>query len=113
MKSIIFQHIKIIVIIITTMLLYDIVGISCPIRNLFGVPCPSCGMTRSLVALINFDFSLSLFYNPMTILTILLFLFTIHKDLLCKPKYSKIIILLSSSSIFIVYIFRLINCKIP
>ena len=113
MKAKIMEHVKIIMIILTTIILYHAFDISCPIRNLFGVPCATCGMTRSLIALLNFDFSLSLFYNPMTIPTILLFLFAMHKDLICKPKYSKIIIVLTSINIFIVYILRLVYCEIP
>ena len=113
MKSKILAHLKIFAVILTALIVYDILDISCPFRYFVGIPCPSCGVTRSLWALMNFDISLSLFYNPMTVLIILLFLFAMHKDLLCKAKISNIIIIGTSSIIFIVYVFRLIYDKIP
>ena len=43
------------------------------LTGLTGVPCPTTGGTRSLVALANGDFQRSLYFNPMTIPIIGLF----------------------------------------
>ncbi len=40
----------------------------CPIRNITGYPCPSCGVTRSLISLITGDITEALFINPLGIL---------------------------------------------
>lgn len=40
----------------------------CLIKNATGVPCPSCGTTRSLAALMRGDFGGALFWNPIGLL---------------------------------------------
>ena len=48
----------------------------CLFKNVTGVPCPSCGMTRSIVALLGGDVSSSLFLHPLGVvvsLALLLF----------------------------------------
>jgi hypothetical protein len=36
----------------------------CPFRHLFGVPCPSCGMTRSVVMTFGGNWRVALALNP-------------------------------------------------
>jgi len=38
---------------------------SCTFRNLTGIPCLSCGTTRTALALLNFDFFGALTVNPL------------------------------------------------
>ena len=40
----------------------------CLIKNATGIPCPSCGTTRSLAALMCGDFSGALYWNPIGLL---------------------------------------------
>lgn len=35
----------------------------CPLHHFFGIHCPTCGLTRSLIATWNFDFSTALKYH--------------------------------------------------
>ncbi len=37
----------------------------CPIYQLFGVACPSCGMTRAFLAAARFDFKAAFRYHPL------------------------------------------------
>jgi hypothetical protein len=37
--------------------------LGCPIRKLVGIPCPSCGMTRSLISLVRGDWLAALQYH--------------------------------------------------
>ncbi len=38
-------------------------GITCVFMEFLGVPCPGCGMTRALLALLRFDFQEAAQYN--------------------------------------------------
>lgn len=40
-----------------------IFDVSCIVRRMFGIPCPSCGMMRALLSLVKFDFHSYLHYN--------------------------------------------------
>jgi len=44
----------------------------CPLRALTGIPCPFCGMTRSVVAALHLDLPASLSFNPAGIVFIAL-----------------------------------------
>jgi hypothetical protein len=56
----------------------------CPLRRLTGVPCPFCGMTRSVTALVHGDVGASLVWNPGGMMVValavaLLVLWRIHR----------------------------------
>jgi hypothetical protein len=36
----------------------------CPLRTITGIPCPMCGMTRGVTALVHGDFAHALLMNP-------------------------------------------------
>jgi hypothetical protein len=36
----------------------------CPLRTVTGIPCPMCGMTRGVTALVHGDFAHALLMNP-------------------------------------------------
>lgn len=40
-------------------------GWNCPIKYLTGVPCPGCGLSRALAALLRLDFRTALRFHPM------------------------------------------------
>lgn len=56
---------------------------TCLIRKIFNIPCPACGVTRALIALIKGDISGYKYYNimalPLLIATILMILGTKFK----------------------------------
>jgi hypothetical protein len=43
---------------------------TCSFKNLTGLPCPGCGLTRSIVAGLHGDFSASLSYHKLGLLTL-------------------------------------------
>ena len=45
-------------------LFLELTGIGCPIRFLFDVQCPGCGMTRAVVSALRFDFASAFAYHP-------------------------------------------------
>lgn len=40
---------------------------SCIILNVFGIPCPFCGMSHALAEYLNFNFYGSTYYNPSSV----------------------------------------------
>lgn len=43
----------------------DRTGIGCVFVYFWGIPCPGCGMTRALLALLRLDFAAAFGYNPL------------------------------------------------
>ena len=41
---------------------------SCIVLNIFGIPCPFCGMSHAFYEFINFNFSKSIYYNPSSVI---------------------------------------------
>ena len=58
--------------------IYSISGIGCPIRFFFGFPCPACGISRSLLALLHGDFAGYMQYNPMAAFLLIAVLLAFH-----------------------------------
>jgi Protein of unknown function (DUF2752) len=44
--------------------------LACPLRSITGIPCPLCGMTRAVVALVHGHVVESLRFNPAGILVV-------------------------------------------
>lgn len=63
-KSIISKHLLYLLIIIIYYTLFHLVLGSCPIKLIFGISCPTCGTTRSLLALLKLDFSGYWHFHP-------------------------------------------------
>ena len=47
------------------MLLTSLSPVNCMLRDLTGIPCPSCGMTRAAISLLQFDFRAAFYYHPL------------------------------------------------
>ena len=45
----------------------------CAFYNYTGYPCPTCGMTRSVISLMHFSFSRAVWFNPLGPVFLLLF----------------------------------------
>jgi len=54
-------------------------GSICLIYNTTGIPCPSCGMTRSYLALLSFNFQQAFFFHPFFFLVPFLF-YALYKN---------------------------------
>lgn len=47
-----------------------IIDAMCSFKNLTGLPCPGCGMTRACLCLMRLDFAGAIYYNPFSYLVI-------------------------------------------
>lgn len=73
--------------------------IGCPFKNLFGIPCAGCGMTRAFIALIQLDFKSAFNYHPLVFgipFIAIVFLF--------GDKFSKKFLIIFWASVVILFI---------
>lgn len=80
----------------------------CLIKNLFGISCPGCGLTRAFICIVNFDFVSSIRYNVLSVplfLGIVIYVVTLIFDiLLSKNNIRKTELFLSKKYMYLVYI---------
>ena len=43
----------------------SLLGWGCPVQHFTGVPCPGCGLSRAVYALLSLDFAVAFRYHPM------------------------------------------------
>lgn len=112
MKHILLKKDKLLRIIISVLsisilvLFYCFVG--CPIRWLFGITCPSCGMTRAAISLLKFDFASAYFFHPLVFtLPIFAIIYCFRKRL---SKRAQTVLLGVFIALFLaVYILRMVS----
>ena len=81
--------------IILTQLLF---GRTCPFLLLLKIPCPTCGVTRSILSLFRLDLRGYLYYNPFSLLLIFTVWSLLHIRLF---KFKKIVYLLAFLILFL------------
>lgn len=47
----------------------------CLFKEITGIPCPGCGSTRAIISLFHGDVGQALWYNPMAVVLLVLFVF--------------------------------------
>ena len=81
--------------------------ITCPIRAIFGIPCPTCGVTRAFLSLARLDIYGYLHYNVMAVPLFLAVILTIHRGLFKRKLPIDILLLVVLAVNTVYYIFRL------
>lgn len=64
LRSLLFR-ILILLLACSTLLAVVIFGNGCPFRNLTGIPCPGCGMSRAWLAFLRLDILAAFRFHPM------------------------------------------------
>lgn len=59
---------------------------SCVYQNIFGIPCPGCGMTRSYKAFLHADFEQAFYYHPLFLLVPIVIILVGYQFYLIKKK---------------------------
>lgn len=82
----------------------------CPFEIVFGIPCPACGLTRSVVSALKFDFLSAFHYHPLFLLVIPTMIVIIYKDYKYVNKIynSNIFWIVLISSFILTYVLRMI-----
>ena len=83
------------------------VYINCPIKEITGLYCPGCGITRMLQAILQLNFYQAFRYNPLLFISLPFFIFFTIEGIITKkdPLYNQIPnkILITIIIIFIIY----------
>ena len=68
------------------------VYINCPIKEITGLYCPGCGITRMLQAILQLNFYQAFRYNPLLFISLPFFIFFTIEGIITKkdPLYNKI-----------------------
>ncbi len=80
----------------------------CPIRAVFGIPCPGCGMTRALTCLLHGDLQASFYYHPILIPTGIAAIIVLYALVRQQEKLMGITLLIWAAAMIGVYIWRMI-----
>ena len=80
----------------------EITGSICLIRGLTGVPCPSCGMSRAIISVINGDIINAFKFHPLFWLPFVVLLLIV-----LKRRFFKQILISAIILIMLVYILRM------
>lgn len=87
----------------------------CIFKMVTGIPCPSCGMTRSYISLLHGNIYKAFFYHPLFLIPIILFIMYILKEfssIIKKIYSSKYLWIIITILFIIVYIIRM-NALFP
>lgn len=87
----------------------------CPSSYLFGIPCPTCGLTRALFSLLSFDIKKSFYYHALwPLFFIVLFLYVFYEFDIIRLSYKqrKLIFYFLVFIILTYYLIRIV-CKSP
>lgn len=93
--------------------------IGCPIRLITGMPCPSCGMTRAYISLLNGDLPKAFYFHPLFFLLPIALVLVILLLLNEKKRSGKFtrplnVISISLLGVYILtYLVRLFTKSIP
>ena len=83
--------------------------ITCPIKAIIGVNCPTCGMTRAILSLLRGNFGMYFKYNPFALPCVLSVFLLIHKQVFHTKRVFDILAVSVLLMNFIYYIFRLLG----
>jgi hypothetical protein len=105
--KIIWRHVGMIAALIA---LLALVG-GCPIRALFGIPCPGCGLSRAWWEAIRLNFSAAFRYHPLWLPAPFLLLYAIHFRVLparFRPRNTCVVLILCACAYGLLYLYRIL-----
>ena len=82
--------------------------IGCPIRYVTGIPCPGCGITRAVLALLRLDFTEAFHFHPLVfLLPVLALLWLLPKKLSVSARLRKGVFVGAAVLFLAVYLARM------
>ena len=77
-RSCFFKHVRFVVCIVCVWILFIALHIPCPIQYFLDVPCPTCGVSRALIALLHGDIQEYYEMQPMALPLVLTVVVCMH-----------------------------------
>ena len=107
MKKIIKRNIPIVLAVVCFWTIGIFTDVICPIKRFLGVPCPTCGVSRALFALLRLNFTEYVTYNVMAPFLIAALILLVNIELFKKKRtvYAVAYVILILNSIY--YVVRL------
>ncbi len=106
MAKTVWRHIAIVAALVALLTLAG----GCPIKALFGVPCPGCGLTRAWWEAMHFRFGEAFSYHPLWLPAPFLLLYAIHLQVLparFQSRLAKAVLILSAIAYSSLYLYRI------
>lgn len=97
---------------IIILIIYLLLDIKCPFRQLLKIPCAGCGMTRAIIEAMKFNFKGAFYYHPLFFLIPFLLLFFVFSGKLSN-RAVYVCLSIFVSAFMIVYFIRLYMGIIP
>ena len=104
----IYKPLIVISVVILIYAILQIIGITCPIKYIFGVSCPGCGMTRAVISAVTFKFERAFFFHPLWFAMPVFLALYLYARIKNKTKLEKIVVCTFVISILSVYVVRAI-----
>lgn len=86
-------------------------GCTCPIKFIFGVSCPGCGMTRACISALCLKWNDAFYYHPLWVLLVPYFVFLLWLWIKEKKKAARIAAIIGALLMVVVYILRMTMSK--
>ena len=115
-RNVLIKHLFVVLVIVGYYLVLHLLSWTCPFKAIFGISCPTCGTTRSLLALVRLDFSAYWYFHPAGILVVMAVLIGFHFKILdkyIKPWITRLLFYVMIVLIMVTYIIRMFNGTIP
>jgi len=88
-------------------------GTKCVVKNISGIPCPSCGMTRSYLHVLEGDFQAAFYDHPLfftvPFILIIAYILSVKYEDKKLTRILTILLFIIIAAFIIVYIYRMIN----
>ncbi|HEY5561481.1 MAG TPA: DUF2752 domain-containing protein [Clostridiaceae bacterium] len=106
----IFYSLSIVFILFTFVLITSFFHIGCLVKDVIGLPCPGCGLTRATLAFLRLDFKTAFHYHPLFWLATPVLIVSIYgkKPLFNSKKIEIIIYVTVGIAFIVVYIYRML-----
>ncbi|SCW32189.1 Protein of unknown function [Ruminococcaceae bacterium YRB3002] len=99
--------------VIVTLGVFAVLGIyNCPMKLLFGLPCPLCGITRAFTAVIKLDFKEAFYYHPLwPVIAVVIIAETLNELSVVKipQKANNIALIIVAAMLLVCYVIRLVT----